>query len=159
MPISIEDAQGHCSTTEWNTVCNSFPPKIESLSASVLKKQANRVQRFLEKAEKASDSKERIAVFTEALGRLQAQQPNKEDNTKLQARRAKEQAARDKAKEERAKRSDVREALLKKEEEKAAKEGEGSTDAKDKIAGATAPGDKSRKSAKRTQGRIGTRKV
>lgn len=159
MPISIEEAQGHCSTTEWNTVSNSFPPKLESLTPAVLKKQANRVQRFLDKAEKDSDSKERIAVFSEALKRLQAQQPEKEDNAKLQARRAKEQAAKEKAQEERNKRTEVREALLKKEEEKAAKEGDAASEGKDKIAGASAPGDKSRKSAKRTQGRIGTRKV
>jgi hypothetical protein len=159
MPISVEDAKSLCSETEWKTVSNSFAPKLNELSPSVAKKQANRVQRFLEKAKTEDGGEKRVEVFTESLERLREVQPDKGESEKLVTRRQKEQAAREKAKEVRAHRNEVRTKLKEKaEEEKAEKEGKTGENEGDPT-GAKSSGGKSRKSAQGSQGRKGTRKV
>ena len=55
MPVSEKQAQAVCSPTEWKTVVNSFPPKVSELGPSVAKKNANRIARFLSKAEADGD--------------------------------------------------------------------------------------------------------
>lgn len=121
MPVSEKQAQSICTPTEWKTVVNSFPPKVSELGASVAKKNANRVSRFLSKAEAEGDS-ERAAVMKEALERLQAQTSDSKDQS---ARRQKEKESYKKRQEQREHRADVREKLQQKaEEEKAEKAGE-----------------------------------
>lgn len=152
MPVSKEKAESLCSKTEWNTVVNSFPPKVDNLKPSAAKKNANRVRRFLEKAEG-----EQATVLTEALERFQALAPTK-DSTTAAARREKEKAAREKAKQANSHRAEVREKLLKKaEEEKAEKEGESDDEGKSKPRKTTRSRLQAAKAKK--SGRIGTRKV
>lgn len=158
MPVSKEKAQSLCSTTEWNTVENSFPPKISTLKPSAAKKNANRVRRFLSKAE-ADKASELVAVFSEALERFLELAPKKASATRS-ARREKERAAREKAKELNAHRAEVREKLLKKaEEEKAEKEGEPSEDGKTKKKGNKTRGRLQAAAGASSPGRTGTRKV
>ena len=121
MPVSEKQAQALCSPTEWKTVSNSFPPKVSELGPSVAKKNANRVSRFLSKAEAEGES-ERAEVMKEALERLQAQTADSKDQS---SRRQKEKESHKKRQEQRDHRADVREKLQQKaEEEKAEKAGE-----------------------------------
>lgn len=151
MSLTIDEAQALCTTTEWNTVQTSFSPKLEQIPAAVAKKQANRIQRFLDKCE---DSKKQ-QLFKEALERLKAKAPER-DNAESDSRREKEKAARAKAKEARGRLLDVRTKLKEKaEEEKAAKEGEGGADGGKSLDHTGKP----KKAGKHSQGRIGTRKV
>jgi hypothetical protein len=161
MATSQEKAQQLCSKTEWDTLVNSFPPRLSELPPAVLKKQANRVRRFLDK-EKASESgtAERIALFEEALQRLEAARPAEAgENEKLAARREKEKIAREREKSLRARRQEVKAKLQEKaDKEKAEKEGEPKEeDAKKKtgVKGVRAH----LQAAARSQGKIGTRKV
>jgi hypothetical protein len=159
VPITKEDAQSLCSQTEWNTLVNSFPPKLSELSASVAKKQANRVRRFLTKEEGSDADKKRVSLFSEALDRLAPLLPAKDEDPKATARREKAKAAKDKVKAERDHRAEVREKLIKKaEEEKAEQEGEESTDGKP-AGGGKKTGSGLGKSGVRSQGKIGSRKV
>ncbi len=158
MSISLEDAQALCSETEWKTLIHSYPPKISDLAPSAAKKHGNRIRKFLSKEESAEGDKKRIAVFSEALERLDALVPDKADKAKLEARREKEKAARERIKSVKDKRSDVRDRLLKKaEEEKAEKEGttDGKSDKKAAASGVSGV----KQSGKRSQGKIGSRKV
>ena len=122
MPVSEKQAQSACSPTEWKTVVNSFPPKVSELGPSVAKKNANRIARFLSKAEADGDS-ERATVMKEALERLQALTADSKDQS---ARRQKEKESYKKRQEQKDHRADVREKLQQKaeEEEKAKKAGE-----------------------------------
>lgn len=126
MAITQDKAQALCSKTEWDTLQNSFPPKLNELSPSVLKKQANRIRRFLDKAKAESADAERLALFEEALRRIEAARGDDEQsNDKLAARRAQEKAAQEREKALRDKRKDVKTKLLEKaEKEKSEKEGE-----------------------------------
>lgn len=125
MPLSLEDTQALCTQTEWNTMVNTFPPKVKDLKASVAKKQANRVRKFLSIEEAGDADKKRIAAFTEALERLADLLPEKSDEDKKATRRAKEKKAKERIQQEKAKREDVRERMIEKaEKEKAEAEGE-----------------------------------
>lgn len=137
MAISQEQAEKLCSKTEWDTVVNSFPPKLNELSAAVLKKQANRVRRFLDKERGASDSDDRLALFEQALERLNgARSDESENNEKLAARREKEKAAFEREKAVRDRRKEVKTKLKEKaDKEKAEKEGEPKEENKEKKAG------------------------
>jgi hypothetical protein len=122
MSATQEQAQSICSSTEWKTVVNSFPPKLSDLGPSMAKKNARRIGRFLSKAESDGES-ERVTVLQEALERLQALAPDTKESDKLSTRREKELKARKKAQEQKSHRADIREKLLQKaEEEKAEKE-------------------------------------
>ena len=161
MAISQDKAQELCSKPEWDTVTKTFAPRIEELTASVLKKNANRIRRFLEKEKTQPDSAQRVAVFEEALQRIEAQTPAQDDtNSKLEARRIKEKAARDKAKAIADKRAEVKTKLKEKaDKEKAEKEGaDAANDNKEKS---NSGGVRSRlqDAGKHTQGKIGSRKV
>ena len=124
MPLSLDDTQKLCTKTEWNTLVNTFPPKVKELKASVAKKQANRVTKFLNIEEAGDGDKKRIAAFKEALERLAEMLPAKSDNDKKAARRAKEKKAKERIQQEKAKRTKVRERLVEKaEKEKAEAEG------------------------------------
>ena len=161
MAISQDKAQELCSKTEWDTIVNSFPPRVSELSPAVLKKQANRVGRFLEK-EKATESAsaERLALFAEALERLQAARPEEGDNEKLAARREKEKVAREREKSVRDRRQEVKTKLQEKaDKEKAEKEGEPKEDGEKKKSGGKGVRGHLQAAAKRSQGKIGTRKV
>jgi hypothetical protein len=124
MAIAEDKAQELCSKSEWETVVTSFPPRLESLSAATLKKQANRIRRFLDKEKAQPGAEGRLALFEEALARLEAGRTAEESKEKLSARREKEKAAREREKSLRERRNEVRTRLQEKaEKEKAEKEG------------------------------------
>ena len=138
MPLSLEDTQALCTNTEWNTLVNTFPPKVKGLKASVAKKQANRVTKFLSIEETGDADKKRISAFKEALERLAEMLPEKSANDKRAARRAKEKKAKERIQQEKAKRTDVRDRIVEKaEKEKAEAEGktgdEEETEKKEKV--------------------------
>lgn len=137
MATTQEKAQELCSKTEWDTIVNSFPPRLAELSQAVLKKQANRVRRFLEKEKAEPGTDGRLALFEEALKRLEEARASEDtDNAKLAARREKEKAARDRQKSVNDRRKEVKTKLKEKaDKEKAEKEGEPKEDGKEKKAG------------------------
>lgn len=138
MATSQEKAQELCTKTEWDTVSNSFGPRIGELSPAVLKKAANRVRRFIEKEKAEPGDAGRLAVFEEALNRLEEGRASADegDNAKLAARREKEKAARDRQKSGNDRRKEVKTKLKEKaDKEKAEKEGEPKEDGKEKKAG------------------------
>jgi hypothetical protein len=161
MAISQEKAQQLCSTTEWNTLENSFPPRLGELAPAVLKKQANRVRRFLEQEKKASSEGDRVAMLAEALERLEQARPQEEQSEdKLAARREKEKAARERNKAVRERRTEVKSKLKEKaDKEKLEKEGPPSEDGKEKKSGKGLRAQLQAAAAPRSQGKIGTRKV
>lgn len=126
MAIAQDKAQELCDKTEWSTVVNSFPPRLGELAPNVLKKQANRVRRFLEQEQKTPGAEGRLALFEEALQRLEeARGEVPKDEAKLTVRREKEKAAEARKKGVRDQRHEVRTKLQEKaEKEKAEKEGE-----------------------------------
>lgn len=134
MAIALDKAQELCDKTEWSTVVNSFPPRLGELAPNVLKKQANRVRRFLEQEQKSPGAEGRLALFEEALKRLEeARGEVPKDEAKVVARREKEKAAEARKKNVRDQRQDVRAKLQEKaEKEKAEKEGESKDDSADK---------------------------
>lgn len=125
MATTQDQAKELCSSSEWNTVVNSFAPRVSELTPAVLKKQAARVSRFLEKEKAAPGAAGRVALFEEALKRFEDARPSNEgENEKLAARRVKEQAARDREKAVRDRRGEVKTKLHEKaEKEKLEKEG------------------------------------
>ncbi len=116
MPMSQAQAQSLCSETEWKTVANSFPPKLSELRPSMAKKNANRIARFLSKAEGEGD-RDRAIALREALERVRALAPDKAVNDRQNARRRKKKEARGKNLEQKRHRAEVREKLRQKAEE------------------------------------------
>ncbi len=125
MATTQDQAKELCVSSEWNTVVNSFPPRVSELSPAVLKKQAARVRRFIEKEKAEPGAAGRLALFEEALKRFEEARPAEEgENEKLAARRVKEKAARDREKAVRDRRGEVKTKLHEKaEKEKLEKEG------------------------------------
>jgi hypothetical protein len=160
MATSQDKAQELCSKTEWDTIVNSFPPKVGELTPAVLKKQANRVRRFLDKEKAQPQADGRVAMFEEALSRLEAARPSEEgESDKLAARREKEKAARERNKSVADLRKEVKTKLKEKaDKEKAEKEGD-SADSKDKKSTSQGVRGHLQAAAKRSQGKIGSRKV
>ena len=110
MTITENKAQGLCSATEWKTVVKSFPPKLSELGASGAKKSANRIARFLEKAE-SEGAQDRVRVMREALDRLRDLVPDKSGSDKQSARRRKEKNARKESREQKSHRAQLKESL------------------------------------------------
>lgn len=159
MSISKDKAEELCSKTEWDTLGNTFPPKVDELKGSVAKKHSNRVRRFLDK-EQAEDGApvDRVKMFEEALERLEPLIPAKAENPKLEARREKEKAAREKAKEVRDHRTEVKEKLIEKAEKEKEKEG-GADESNEKTSTGNSVRSRLQSAGKHTQGKIGSRKV
>ncbi len=133
MAIAQDKAQELCDKTEWSTVVNSFPPRLGELTPNVLKKQANRVRRFIEQEQKTPGAEGRLALFEEALQRFEETRGEvPKDEAKMAARREKDKATEARKKSVRDQRHEVRTKLQEKaEKEKAEKEGE-SKDESDK---------------------------
>ena len=161
MATAQDKAQELCSKTEWDTIVNSFPPRVSELAPAVLKKQANRVRRFLDKEKAAPQAEGRLAMFEEALQRLEAARPQEDgENEKLVSRREKEKAARERTKSVVDRRNEVKTKLKEKaDKEKAEKEGEPKDDGKEKKGGGKGVRGNLQAAAKRSQGKIGSRKV
>ncbi len=163
MAIAQDKAQELCDKTEWSTVVNSFPPRVDELAPNVLKKLANRVRRSLELEEKTPGADGRLALFQEALKRLEdARGEVSKDDEKLAVRREKEKAAEARKKGVRDQRTDVRGKLQEKaDKEKAEKEGEPKEDAADKVkkSGGRSIRNNLQAAGAARQGKIGTRKV
>ena len=162
MAISQDKAQELCSTTEWNTLENTFPPRVGELAPAVLKKQANRVKRFIEHEKKSPRGAEHLAMLEEALQRLEAARPADDAaNEKLAARREKEKAAFERAKDVRDRRHEVKTKLKEKaDKEKAEKEGKTEEDAAEKKkSGGKGVRAQLQAAGKHSQGKIGQRKV
>ncbi len=162
MAIAQDKAQELCDTTEWNTVVTSFPPKLAELAPNAAKKQANRVRRFLEQEQKSPGAEGRLALFQEALARLEeARGEVSKDDAKLSARREKEKAAEARKKGVRDQRHEVRTKLAEKaEKEKAEKEGESKDESdKPKKSGGRSLRANLQAAGAARQGKIGTRKV
>ena len=140
MATPQEKAQELCTKTEWDTISNSFPPRMGELSSAVLKKAANRVRRFIEKEKTEPGESGRLAVFEEALKRLEEGRASADEGegetAKLAARREKEKAARDRQKSVNDRRKEVKTKLKEKaDKEKAEKEGEPKEDGKENKSG------------------------
>ena len=93
MSLNENEVQSLCSATEWKTVLNSFPPKLDNLGPSLAKNNANRIARFLEKA-KNDDEQSKVIALKEALERVRSLLPIKVGEKKLSSRRLKEKKAR-----------------------------------------------------------------
>lgn len=163
MAIAQDKAQELCDKSEWSTVVNSFPPRLGELAPNVLKKQANRVRRFLELEEKTPGAEGRLALFQEALQRLEeARGEVAKDEEKFAIRREKEKIAEARKKGVRDQRQDVRTKLQEKaDKEKAEKEGEAKDEAADKPkkSGGRSVRSHLQAAGASRQGKIGTRKV
>lgn len=134
MAISQEQAQQLCDTTEWNTLVNSFPPRLGELAPNVLKKHANRIRRFLEQEHKSPAAAGRLELFEEALKRLEeARGEVPKDEAKAAARREKDKASEARRKDVREQRREIRAKLQEKaDKERAEKEGESKDESTDK---------------------------
>lgn len=134
MATSQEQAQSLCDTTEWNTLVNSFPPRLGELAPNVLKKHANRVRRFLEQEQQRPGTAGRKEIFEEALKRLEetrGQVPK--DEAQAAVRRGKDKAREARRKDVREQRREIRTKLQEKaEKERAEKEGESKDESSDK---------------------------
>lgn len=116
MPMSQAQAQSLCSEIEWKTVANSFPPKLSELRPPLAKKNANRIARFLSKAESEGD-RNRANALREALERVRALVPDKAVDKRQSERRQKKKEARGRSLEQKRHRAQVREKLRQRAEE------------------------------------------
>lgn len=156
MTITQEKACELCNKTEWATLEKSFPPRLDELSTAIAKKQANRVRRFLdeERGQPQSETSEvRQMIFEEALRRLEARLPDKDDDAKA-AKREKEKAQRERSKALREQQIAVKAKLQEKAPEADGKAGIPQSDRGD-TGGAT----RAQKSQTQTQKQFGARRI
>ena len=111
MSATESQAQSLCSATEWKTVANSFPPRLSELAPSAVKKNANRIARFLAKAE-GEGEQAKIEVLREALERTRALSADKDKSDS--SRRQKEKSAREQRRLQKEHRAKVRAQLQQK---------------------------------------------